>query len=145
MKKDEEHLENHFIKHKISFGKQIICLSCSQEMGDKEGNTQITELYLHSEIHELDKHDFPAVCRFKKFKDCRDIEFLSLLRYVKHQIYNHTFVGRQIFAYIELLYGAKSKYLSASINNQDFVEDNVFTVRPKLSMSFKAKKSLTNI
>ena len=139
MKKNEESLEHHFIKQKLSFGKPMICLSCTQDMGDEKGNIQITELVLHSEIHELDSHEFPAVCRFSI---CKNIEFLSLLRYVKHQIYYHTVVGRQIFAYIELLYGAKSKFLSASINCQDFIPDSIFTVRPQLSTSVKSKKSL---
>ena len=39
MKKDEESLENHFLKHKLSFGKQMICLNCTQDMGEKWENT----------------------------------------------------------------------------------------------------------
>ena len=70
---------------------------------------------------------------------CENVEFLSLLRYIKHQIFYHTFVGRQIFSYIELLYGAKLKFLSTAINGQDFVTDSIFTVGPQLSTSVKSK------
>ena len=106
----------------------MICLNCTQDMGDVNGKIQVTELVLHIEISKV-----------SRFNICENVEFLSLLRYIKHQIFYHTFVGRQIFSYIELLYGAKPKFLSAGLNVQDFVTDSIFTVRPQLSTSIKSK------
>ena len=114
----------------------MICLNCTQYMGYENGKIQITELVLHSEIHELDSHHFPKVCRFNI---CENVEFLSLLRNIKHQIFYHTFVGRQIFSYIELLYGAKPKFLSSGINGQDFVTNSILMVRSQLSTLVKSK------
>ena len=127
---DDKELKNHFLTHTICMGHKVACITCQWEVGDQNGNTIISTLFRHAELHEMDSQSIPKSC---SFEGCAGLEFKSLLSYIQHQIFIHTSSASHIVKYLGVIYGDCTPLQTpmGPFYNAAQPEDAIFSTRPR--------------